>query len=399
MATTYAGMFGSGDWNAEHERPKRWLEQAFELWPDSPGTFLMILQKLRKRVVEDWEFNLFELRLPDMEFVLNGAVDATTTDLVFDSPTYPMKGIVAGTLLKDYTSGEVVLVAADPVSPWTTISVTRHYGSTNLAAGIADDAVLRWAGNLYGEGSRSPTAVSHGTDRVTNYTQIFKNTAKVTKTSEKIKSRPYQSWNKEKKQAFERHRIAICEALYHSVKASGTDKDGNRATSMNGLDAMITTNLWDASGGVTLDDLEDNLEQVFAKGSSKRLGLFGQRAFGIINRVVSRSTMGTWNMEAAAKTNLTYGLIVRRLHTPSGILDMVVDPLLTLSSTYTKSGYILDTENVEFVTLKGCDTEFHDNTQLPDEAAHKGHYETECSIAVALEETHAHWTNMNEFAG
>ena len=28
---TYAGMFGSGDWATPDNRPKHWIEQAFEL--------------------------------------------------------------------------------------------------------------------------------------------------------------------------------------------------------------------------------------------------------------------------------------------------------------------------------------------------------------------------------
>lgn len=398
MASTYAGMFGSGDWATPQERPKNYLEKAFELWPDSPGKFLMILSKLgNARMVDDYDFTIFEERLFERAFTVNGSHNSSVTSIAIDAPSNPGQGIVAGDLLKNPLTGEILLVVTDPVSPWTSITVNRGHGGTSGAT-IADNTVLRYIGTVYGEGSRAPKARMKGWDRVTNYTQQFLNTCKVTTSSEQIRSRPKKSWPHAKKDAFVRHRMGIAEALYHGTKWEGTDSEGNRMTTTGGLDEWITTNVWDASSGVSLDDLEDKAAELFAYGGSEvKMGLCGLTAFNTINRAVSRSSLGTWAISDPAPKNQTYGLVVHRLRTPSGIIDLVVDQLLTEDATYTSSLYVLDPANVGLVTLKGFDTKFHDNAQLPDERAHKGYWETECGLDMALEETHALWSNLTTY--
>jgi len=397
---TYAGMFGSGDWDTPQNRPKNYLEKDYKLFPDSPGVFLMFLQKLPSRTVDDYEFNLYETRLPDMAFTVNGQVAAAATSIVFDAPgSTPALGLKQGDMLKDETSGEVVFVALDPVPPFTTATVIRYWGSTNNGLTIADNSVLRWVRSAYGEGSRSPKAIQRGTSTVTNYTQIFKDSAEVSNRSMNVRSRPHKSWPWAKADAMERHKIKIASALYHGVKDSTTDADGNIVTTTGGLDSLVTTNVWDASGGVSLDDLEDNLEQAFEYGSNLKAGFCGQRAFNIINRVVNRTSMATWSLEKAAERKLTYGFVIRRLYHPSGILDLWVDPLLTRSAKWRKSVYIIDPKNIDYVKLKNGETDFKDNVQENDQEARKGYWITDAGLGVALEETHAIWEGLDAFNG
>lgn len=394
MADTYAGMFGSGNWSTPNERPKNWLEKAFELWPDAPGRFLMMMQKWRKRTVDDYEFNMFESPEPDQAFTVNGSHNSSVTAIAIDAPgSTPAKGIVAGDRLIVPSTGEILLVASDPVSPYTSITVVRGFGATSGAT-IPDNAVLRWIGTLAAEGTRTPKARVKGVDTITNYTEIVKNTAEVSKSSEKIRSRPFKSFAHAKAFAFRMHRIGICQSLYHGTKDLGTDAAGKRRTATGGLDNWVTTNLWDASTGASLDDFEDRAAQVFEYGSDHKVLVGGMSLLTVLHRAVMRNSLATWNLGPVAPKNLTYGMTIRRLESPFGILDIVHDPLLTLDATYRSYGYVVDPAYVEFITLNGFDTNFHDNEQLPDESVHKGHWETEFGLGIVNEKAHAIWKNV-----
>jgi hypothetical protein len=370
---------------------------AFKLFPDSPAPFTYILSKLPTRTVDDAEFKIFEWRLPDMAFTINGEVAISATTLTFDAPgSTPAKGLKAGDLLRDETSGEIVRVINDPVSPWLTVSVDRYWGLTNNGAVIADNSIMRWVGSAYEEGSRGPSAVSRNPTVVTNYTQIFKDLVKVTKTAEKTNTRPMKPWPQLKGEALERIMIKAEYAFLYGIKAETTGPDGEALRTTSGLKSLITTNATDFSGGVDLDTLEDGLQAVFKYGSKNKLALCGNRALNILNRVASRNSALTYELNNLP-ANQTYGLNVTKWRCPFGTLNLVPHPLMTESAAYTKDVFIIDTKYAEMVVMNGRDIDWEDNIQLPDEDARKGQYIGEIGMSLALEEVHGHWYGLNAY--
>lgn len=173
MATIF-GMRGTGDWATPDERPKHYREAAFKLIPDSPTPLTKILSKVPHQNTTDPEYKIFEYRLPDMAFTVNGEVAINATTIVMDAPgSTPAKGLKAGDMLRveSGSANEVVRVVADPISPYTSIVVERYWGGTNPGAVILTDSVLRWVGSAYEEGSRGPTALSRSPSVVSNYTR------------------------------------------------------------------------------------------------------------------------------------------------------------------------------------------------------------------------------------
>jgi hypothetical protein len=173
MATIF-GMRGTGDWTANTERPYHYREAAFKLIPNSPTPLVYITSKKRHLKTTDPKFNIFEYRLPDMAFTVNGEVAINATTITLDAPgSTPAKGLKAGDILRveSGSANEQVRVVADPISPYLTITVERYWGGTNPGAVILTDSILRWNGSAYEEGSRGPTALSRSTDLVYNYTR------------------------------------------------------------------------------------------------------------------------------------------------------------------------------------------------------------------------------------
>lgn len=396
MATTVFGMRGTGDWQTPAERPKSYREMAFKLFPDAPATLTYILSKLPTRTVTDPEYKIFEWRLPEMAFTINGEVAINATTLIFDAPSSPGKNLKAGDMLRDETSGEVVRVLADPVTPWLNVTVVRYWGATNSGAVIADDSIMRWVGSAYEEGSRGPTAVSRQHEVVTNYTQIFKDLVKVTKTAERTKMRPQKPWPQLKGESLERFMYKLEYAMLYGVDAENTGPDGEALRTTAGIRHLITTNTTDFSSGVDLDTFEDGLQAVFKYGSKTKMGLCGNRALNIINRMVTRNTMLTYSMESLPKSQ-TYGLNVTALKSPFGTLNLVPHPLMTESAAWTKDMFILDMKYIEQVVMAGGDIEWEDNIQLPDEHARKGQYIGELGLSLALEEVHGYWYGLNAY--
>jgi len=399
MGTTIANMRGSGDWTVPDHRPKDWLQKAFQLFPEGNAKLVYLLSKLPRRAIRDYEFNIFEDRLPDMSFTVNGEVAINATTINIDAPaTNLVKGLKAGDELLDETSGEIVRVVANPSSPWTSITVERYIGASNTGATIATDSILRWSGSAYGEGTQAPASRTRNPDRVTNYLQIHKETAKITGSAMEMESRPFKAaWTREKALALERYVNKMEYSFMFSAKADSTDAEGNRLSTTNGLYRVISTNSTDFStNGVSLDALEDALETIFKYGSDQKVFLCGNRALTIANRVVARNTMGNWALESVPKKE-SYGLRVKRWYTPHGEFVLMPHKLMTQSAAHKKWAWILDTKYMELVYMQNRFTKFKDNAQLPDEDARKGYYQGELGIGLALEETHGVFQGMNTY--
>jgi len=399
----YFDMQGTGDWSTPDLRPKNYRQAAFKLFPDSPTPFTKFLSMTKSRMTSDPDYKIFEWRLPKMAWIMNGATAAsTTTALTFVATgaetTTPAKGLKAGDLLKDETSGEIVLVSVDPADPWTTVEVVRHWGGTNAGAVIADASVMRWVGSAYSEGSNAPTAISRRATVVTNYTQIFKDTADVTGTAEQTEIRPMKPWPQLKGEALERHMQKMELALLHGVQYETTGANGKPLRTTGGFRTLVVAGLGSAvdMSALSVTKLENALQTVFTYGSKRKMMLTGYTALNYINKVVRENTQFQFNAPLPAEQ--TYGLNVRELVCPFGTLGIIPHPLMAESALYTTEGYIIDPKYVEQVIMRGRDTKWKDNAEANDADERKGYYQTECGLSLALPEVHSVWTGMSSLA-
>lgn len=224
--------------------------------------------------------------------------------------------------------------------------------------------------------------------------QIFKETAKITKTASWTKVRPFKPWPQLQKEALERMMIKVEYAILYGVKAETTGPDGEALRTTAGIRSLLSTNVVDFSAGVDLDTFEDAMETLFKYGSQEKAMFCGNRAINIINRMVSRNTSLTYDMSSVDKKQ-TYGLDVTRLKSPFGIVNMIPHPLLTQSTVQTKDCIILDMKYLDLMI--GEEIDWEDNVQLPDEHAKKGMYVGELGLSLALEEVHGYWYGLNSY--
>lgn len=409
---TVFGMSGTGDWAHPDYRPKNYREMAFKLFPDSPTPFTKMLSKLPTKTSTDPEFKIYEERLPIQYGIVDGEValesdkhDTSTVVLAIDGPpgTNPTWAFKIGDLLKSELTGEVIRITA--IASNISMTCSRYWGDTATAGTsvLADASILRWVGSAYPEGDNAPLAISKQPTIVTNFTQIFKDTAGLTGTAEATTFRPEaKQWPVLQAQCLERHMLKMEEAILHGVKEEVliTNGRGNSeyARSTGGFRQFVESAdggayLFDYAGSVTLAKMDLRLERIFTYGSKTKGAWCGYRALNILNQLVRNSSTWNWNAESMPKKQ-TYGLEVFQLRCPFGHLNLVPHPLMAESAAYTQDMYIFDAKYLEYVTLPGRDTNWHPNAQATDEDAKRGYYQTEAGLRLAMPECHEVWTNM-----
>jgi hypothetical protein len=444
VEVTHFGMEGTGDWTHPDYRPKNYRQAAFELFPDSPSPFTYILSKLPESTTDDPEFKLFEWRLPKQTCIVQGTLVAGTGLLEVDTlevfqsgdgaayaneGTTPARAFKAGDILRvedpaDCSQSSPVIGIKGPelmvvasITDADTMTVYRYWGSTNVNdptgsptyGTVADGSVLRWAGSVYNEGSLVPTSLTKRASIVSNYTGIFKDSVKITGTAEQMKTRPYKPWPQFKGECLERHMMKLEWALLNGVPYETTAiQTADYGSGANDAEYARTTGGFryfveqaqgsvDFSAGVDIDTIEDEMEVTFTYGSKEKAGVSGYRALNILNKMVRTNSTWNWSAESLPKKQ-TYGLEVFQLRCPFGTLNIIPHKLLAESAQQTQDVLIIDTKYVEYVSMKGRDTAWTDNVQLPGEDARKGFYMTECGLRLALPEVHAVWTGLSALA-
>jgi len=399
LGNAIAGMRGSGHWDSPDMRPKHWEEEAFRLNARKGGNAKLVyfVSMLDRRSIRDYEYTLFEDREPTMFLTVQGAQGAADVDIeLTGSPEGVTK---AGDQWMNERTQEIIYLTENPTTGLNTFkNVVRHWGNTAAGLGMDDGDKLAWAGSAYGEGTRSPLALSRNPEKVYNYLQIEKETAKITGSAAEMETRPFKdAWARERELALERYINKVEWALIFGARNLTTDAEGNRLSSTNGIFRVLTSNVFDFSTtGVNLTDFEDDLETVFKYGSQEKLWIGGRRTITIATRLVSRSTMGIYSLEDVDRKQ-SYGLRLKRFYTPHGEFILTPHELMTRSTEFTKWSFLLDPKYLRLYHLRNRYTKWHSNAEANDEDAKKGYYQGELGLGLALQEVHAVFKGMNQY--
>jgi hypothetical protein len=233
-----------------------------------------------------------------------------------------------GDLMLVASTNEIVLVTA--FADATHMTVTRGIGST-AAAAIANSVVLYTVGNAFEEGSTRPTAVNIVADRYVNYTQIFRNSWAVTKTTAAIPQIAGAGFVSESKQdCAALHAMAIEKSLFFGQKYIGTS-NGRPLHTQEGIISRVTTA---ASGNITTLGATTNWTQLEAaldptlqtvtdpKGGNIRTMFVGGTARRVIHNIARlNATYQITSNETA------WGLQIDTIRTPRGTFEMIEHPL------------------------------------------------------------------------
>jgi hypothetical protein len=289
--------------------------------------------------------------------------------------------IIPGMLLRVDTTGENVLVNA--VLSTVAVSVQRGVGST-AAAAIGASVNLYQVGTAFEEASLRPNALAINPVKVTNLTQIFRNTWAISDTvraTQMIAGDTNVAENRQDCAAF--HAADIEKGLFWGQKYSGT-RNGQPFRTMDGILAIVSNlayyppsyaaaNLTVAGGTTNYTQFEAAFDPAFnqatdPKVANQRLLFVGGTAKKVINNIGRLN--GTYFM---VDGQTDWGLQFSSIKIARGEFKVIEHPLFNTNPSWSKYAFGVDMSSFELAYLGDRKTQNKDfNMATDDDAADNG---------------------------
>lgn len=274
-----------------------------------------------------------------------GALVGDTTINVSSSAT-----LLPGMLMRNQRTQEQVIVNTVPGA--TSFTCTRGVGTVAAAAVNNGD---KWyqVGTAFEEASNRPNSMNIAPVKITNYTQIFRNSWAVSGSADQVAVEAGDSNLAESKQecaAF--HAVDIEKALIFGQKSQGT-RNGKPFRTMEGLVSIIgnlsyypssygSANVSTAGATTTYAQLEGFLDPCFNQvsdptASTERILFVGGTARKVVNGIGRIS--GQYQI-VDGQTN--FGLQFQTFKIARGTFRMVEHPLLNSNADWSKMAIALD---------------------------------------------------------
>ena len=383
------GLRGTGTFGVDF-RPKNYRELYSLLEPNGNAPLNALLSMTSSEATDDPEFKNFRDELPERKLIVDGAVSSASTTSITVSAGNDNLFAVAGTILVNATTGEVMRCTAD--SSATALTVERNIGGTSHT--IADDANLFISGSAFEEGASSPTGVSFDASVASNYTQIFRTAFKVTETLRATNLRTGDKEDEMATKALKMHMQDIERAMFFGKlhESNGSTAQPRRFT--GGLTTQIS-NVIDRStaSGVMNEDTFDRqlIENVFAFGSKQKIMFCGAKVAGHLQKFGK----DRWSPETVQGS---YGVNLTQYSTFAGDLMVHLHPQFRQVPGMENAAVIIDFPYLKYRYMEGRDTALLRDRQSADEDAVKHEYLTECGLEMMQDKVHTYVKNWNDVA-
>ena len=393
------GLRHTDNFSPSEVRPKDWREGILLQYPNGEFPLFALTSQMKKESVTDPEFNWFEKRLDARRLNVASQADTVATTITV---TKDAKVVVAKTLLYVEATKEILFVTADPTSD-TSLTVSRGAAGT-VAATIPANAKILVIGTAFEEASLPPTGQAYDPFRRYNYTQIFRRTLEISGTAKEIDLRTGDALKEAKREALEYISIDIERSFWFGNRHQDTYQGKPRRFMGGVLNQLSDSNIFDASkneDGVSFDDLEAYMKDLFKYGSSEKMVFSGDLALLTIQRIIRQEPGCTWTFTPQTKE---YGMNVSRLVTPFGTLVWKTCPLFSQSTSdlsgatpaygFDSYAFVLDMARVKYVYLKNRDLKYQPNLTETGLDGEKSGYICECSIKIEQLENHGLIKNL-----
>lgn len=258
--------------------------------------------------------------------------------------------ILPGMLMRVDSTGENVLV--NSIVSGTSVSVVRAVGNV-AAQAVPASTNLYQVGNAFEEASLRPNSLIINPVRITNLTQIFRNTWAISDTVRATLMIAGESNDAESRQdcaAF--HAADIEKGIFFGQKSSGI-RNGQPFRTMDGLISIVgnlsyypsyyvAANINTAGGTTTYTQLETFLDPVFnqatdPKVANERVLFVGGAAKRVLNNIGRIN--GTYFI---ADGQNSYGLQFSTFKTTRGTFRMIEHPLFNSNPSWGKMAVAVD---------------------------------------------------------
>lgn len=357
------GIFNTGNFTTDLAK-KSFAGMITRLMPNGTAPLFGLTSMLPDETALQTEHGFFTKTMIFPEGKIDNAAGYLATDTTFTLDT--TANLLPGMIMRIERTGENIIINA--VNSTTQIAVTRGVGSV-AAAAINDDDDLFQVGNAFEESSTRPTANNIIPVRVTNFTQIFRNTWAVSGSAQATQVIAGDKTDAESRQdcaAF--HAADIEKAIFFGQKSQGT-RNGQPFRTMDGLIQITETaanypasyggavNSFTAGATTNWTQLEGFLDNVFdqttdPKGANERLLFVGGAAKVVINNIGRLN--GSYHL-VDGQTN--FGLMFQTLTTSRGTFRIIEHPLFNTNATWSKMAVGVDLATFRLAYLAGRKTQ------------------------------------------
>lgn len=352
---------------------KSFARMITRLMPNGSAPLFGLTSYLSDEVAAQTEHGYYSKTMVFPSLTINnvGGYTSGATSFVVDSSADSLPGMI----MRVERTGENIILNT---IAGTTVTVTRQVGGV-AAAALLDGDTLYQVGNAFEESSLRPAAHSIAPVRVSNYTQIFRNTWAISGSASATEVTAGDSTEAENRQdcaAF--HALAIEQALFFGQKSQGT-RNGQPFRTMDGLLSMIESpsyyppsyggavNSFTAGSTTNWTQLLGYLDPVFnqatnPKGSTERLLFTGGTSKLVLNEIGRLN--GTYQLMDG---QMNFGLEFSTLTTPRGKFRIIEHPLFNTNPDWSKMAVAIDLATFNLAYLKGRKTqskEFNTNGNM-----------------------------------
>ncbi len=334
------GVFNTSNFTTDLAKPS-FAQMITRLMPNGSAPLFGLTSMLSSETAVQTEHGFFTKTMLFPEMTMGAIALAAAVDL----PVVSTSNILPGMIMRVTSTGENVLV--ESVTSATQVRVTRSIGSVAAADTLIADTLYQ-VGNAFEESSTRPTAQNIIPVRITNLTQIFRNTWAISGSAaatQVIAGDTTIAENRQDNAAL--HAADIEKALFFGQKSEGT-RNGQPFRTMDGLVSIVgnasyyppsylgSTNVFTAGATTTWTQLEAMIDPIFdqttdPKGANERVAFIGGTAKRVLNAI---GRLNAAYQLVDGQTN--WGLQFSTFTTARGKLRLIEHPLFNSNATWSK---------------------------------------------------------------
>lgn len=364
------GIFNSGALTQDLAK-KSFAAMITRLMPNGTAPLFGLTSMLSSDTAVQTEHGFFTKTMLFPQLTLGASALSTDTTLTVTSTS----NVLPGMLMRVDSTGENVLV--NSVISGTSVQVQRGVG-TVAAAAISNSVNLFQVGNAFEESSLRPQSLIINPVRITNLTQIFRNTWAISdtvRTTMMIAGETNVAESRQDCAAF--HAADIEKAIFFGQKSQGT-RNGQPFRTMDGLINIVgnlsyypsyysATNVNTAGGTTNYTQLEGFLDPVFnqatdPKVANERVLFVGGTAKRVLNNIGRLN--GTYYL---VDGQTSYGLQFSTFKTARGTFRMIEHPLLNSNTSWSKMAVAVDLSTFRLAYLGDRKTQ-NKEFNMPDQS-------------------------------
>jgi Family of unknown function (DUF5309) len=400
------GIFNTGIFS-QNQAKLSFETSITRLMPNGTAPLVALSGYFTSEVAVQPEHFFFTKTMLFPSFTLSASALATDTVLNVTS----VSNLVPNSMFQVPTTQENIMILS--VISGTQISVARGVGSVSAQA-ISSGVAAYSAGNAFEEGSLRPPALNINPVRISNYTQIFRNTWALTGTAAATVAAAGDSNVSESRQDCARfHATDIEKQLIFGQKSLGS-KNGQPIRTMDGLISVVgnlayypssysAPNVFTAGSTTNYTQLENYLNPTLNQVTdpavgNKRLLFVGSQSAVVINNI------GRLNSQYMVQSGQTdWGLQFGVFKTSRGEFTVIEHPLLNSNPIWSKMALVVDVSSIRMAWLNGRKTslmEFNTDGNATDNGidAVGGTYTSELTMLVKNPPANAVITNLTAAA-